>query len=191
MLKHTLQKARMKEIIFYGRGGQGAVIASRLLAMAAFKEGKNVQSFPFFGVERRGAPVAAYTRLGNSEIRKRVPIKEPDYVIVLDPTLLENIDITKGLKENGSILINTRASKNSFPFIKKFSVFTFDAQAIASKYGLGSKSTPVVNTSILGAFSKFTGEIGIKSLAAAIRETLTIKTEENLKAAEEAYEKAT
>lgn len=180
----------MKEIIFYGRGGQGAVIASRLLAIAAFKEGKNVQSFPFFGVERRGAPVTAYTRLGNSEIRKRVPIKEPDYVIVLDPTLLESIDITKGLKENGCILINTQASKNSFPFSKRFNVFTFDAAKTASKYKLGPKSAPIVNTSILGAFSKFTKEIGIKSLVDAIKEAAMIKMGENIKAAEEAYEKA-
>ena len=181
----------MKEIIFYGRGGQGAVIASRLLATAAFKEGKNVQSFPFFGVERRGAPVAAYTRINSQKIRKRVPITAPDYVIVLDPTLLENIDITTGLKENGSILINTRSSKNSFPFSKKFNVFTFDAARIASKYRLGPKSAPIINTSILGVFSKFTKEIRIGSLIEAIKETVTIKTEENIKAAEEAYEKAT
>ena len=180
----------MKEITFYGRGGQGAVIASRLLAIAAFKEGKNVQSFPFFGVERRGAPVTAYPRLDNSEIRKRVPVKEPDYVIVLDPTLLEDIDITKGLKKNGCILINSKVSKNSFPFSKKFNVFTIDAAKIASKHGLGSKSAPIVNTSILGALSKFTKEIGIKSLIEAIKENVTIKTEENIKAAEEAYEKA-
>lgn len=180
----------MKEIIFYGRGGQGAVIASRLLAIAAFKEGKDVQSFPFFGVERRGAPVAAYTRLSNSKIRKRVPIKNPDYVIVLDPTLLENMDITKGLKEKGCILINTKAPKMSFPFSKKFAIFTFDAATIASKYRLGSKSAPIINTSIMGAFSKFTKEIGIKSLIGAIKENIVIKTEENIKAAEEAYEKA-
>lgn len=180
----------MKEIVFYGRGGQGAVIASRLLAIAAFKEGKNVQSFPFFGVERRGAPVTAYTRLDNSEIRKRVPINRPDYVVALDPTLLESIDITTGLKEGGTILINTKVSKNSFPFGKRFNVFTIDAAGIASKHGLASKSAPIVNTSILGAFAKFTKEIGIKALVEAIKENITIKTGENVKAAEEAYEKA-
>lgn len=180
----------MKEIVFYGRGGQGAVIASRLLAVAAFKEGKNVQSFPFFGVERRGAPVTAYTRLNSCIIRKRAPIDAPDYVIVLDPTLLENIDITQGLKKDGNILINTGSSKNSFPFSKKFNVFTFDAAVIALKHGLGSKSAPIVNTSILGAFSKFTKEIGIKSLVSAISETIIVKTKENIEAAKEAYEKA-
>jgi len=180
----------MKEIIFYGRGGQGTVIASKLLAIAAFKEGKNVQSFPSFGVERRGAPVTAYTRFHNLEIRKRVPITEPDYVIVLDPTLIEDIDISKGLKKNGYILINTKDSKDSFKFSKKYNVFTFDAQATALKYGLGTESAPIVNTSILGAFSKFTKEIKIESLVAAIKENVTIKTEENIKAVKEAYEKA-
>ena len=180
----------MKEIIFYGRGGQGVVIASRLLAVAAFKEGKNVQSFPFFGVERRGAPVTAYTRLDSREIRKRTPIKEPDYVLVLDPTLLENIDMTRGLKKSGCILINTTARKNSFPFSKRFKVFTFDAAAVAWKHEIGSKSAPIVNTSILGAFAKFSGDIGIESLVEAIKEGVAVKTNENVKAAEEAYEKA-
>ncbi len=180
----------MKEIIFYGRGGQGAVIASRLLAAAAFKEGKSVQSFPFFGVERRGAPVTAYTRLSDTKIRKRVPIKTPDYVIVLDPTLLENIDVTKGLKKEGHIIINTKVPQSNFPFSKRFKVFTFDAAAIASKHKLGSKSAPIANTSLLGAFSKFTGEIGIDSLTESIAEGVAVKTEENVKAAKEAYEKA-
>jgi 2-oxoacid:acceptor oxidoreductase gamma subunit (pyruvate/2-ketoisovalerate family) len=178
----------MKEIIFYGRGGQGAVIASKLLAIAAFKEGKDVQSFPFFGVERRGAPVTAYTRIDKGQIRKRVPITEPDYVIVLDPTLLGSIDI---LKKDGCILINTKSQKNNFPFSKRFNVFTFNAAGIASKHGLGSKSAPIVNTSILGAFSKFTKEIGINSLVEAIKDAVPIKTKENIKAAKESYEKAT
>lgn len=180
----------MKEIIFHGRGGQGAVIASRILAVAAFKEGREVQSFPFFGVERRGAPVTAYTRLAEEEIRKRVPIKEPDYVIVLDPTLLEKNDITKGMKKGASIIINTRASKKTFKFSGKYKVFTIDAEEIASSHGLGSKSAPIVNTSMLGAFSKYTKEVGIKALVEAIRENVAIKTEDNIKAAEESYEKA-
>ncbi|MEA3305679.1 MAG: 2-oxoacid:acceptor oxidoreductase family protein, partial [Candidatus Omnitrophota bacterium] len=137
----------MKEIIFYGRGGQGVVIASRLLAEAAFKEGKNVQSFPFFGVERRGAPVMAYTRISSGKIRKRGPVNKADYAVVLDSTLLENIEITKGLKKKGSIIINTAFSGNSFLSMKKFKVFTFDASAMAEKHRLGSESAPIVNTS--------------------------------------------
>lgn len=180
----------MKEIIFYGRGGQGAVIASRLLAIAAFKEGKDVQSFPFFGVERRGAPVTAYTRIADSQIRKREPIKEPDYVVVLDPTLLENVEVAKGLKKNGTIIINSKAPKESYPFSGIFNVYTIDSAAIAIKHELGSKNAPIVNTSILGAFSKFTGEIKIASLVEAIKENMQIKTENNVKAAEESYGQA-
>jgi 2-oxoacid:acceptor oxidoreductase gamma subunit (pyruvate/2-ketoisovalerate family) len=181
----------MKEIIFYGRGGQGVVIASRLLATAAFKGGKNVQSFPFFGVERRGAPVTAYTRISSGEIRKRGPVDKPDYVVVLDYTLLENIDVTKGLKGGGGILINTSSSKNDFSSMKKFNVVTFDASMIAVKHGLGSESAPIVNTSILGAFLKFTKEIKLSSLLEAIKENIAVRTEDNMEAAKEAYEKAT
>jgi len=178
----------MKEIIIYGRGGQGAVVASRLLAIAAFKEGKYVQSFPFFGVERRGAPVAAYTRISDTAIRKRIPISDPDYVIILDPTLIENIDITKGLKKDGGIIINTRSPKNSFKFNNKFNTCVFDAARIATQHKLGSESAPIVNTAILGTFAKFTKEIGISSLLKAIKENMATKVEENMLAAKEAYE---
>jgi len=180
----------MKEITIYGRGGQGAVVASRLLAIAAFKEGKYVQSFPFFGVERRGAPVTAYTRISNMAIRKRIPISDPDYVIILDPTLIENIDITKGLKGGGGIIINTTSTENSFKFGKKFNTCVFDAAKIATKHKLGSLSAPIVNTVMLGAFSKFTKEIKISSLLEAIGEGVAVKRDENIEAAKEAYENA-
>lgn len=180
----------MKEIIIYGRGGQGAVAASRLLAIAAFKDEKYVQSFPFFGVERRGAPVAAYTRISDTAIRKRIPISNPDYVIILDPALIENIDITKGLKKGGGIIINTRYSKDSFKFSNKFNTCVFDAAKIAARHKLGSESAPIVNTAMLGAFAKFTKEIGISSLLEAIKENMAAKAEENMLAAKEAYENA-
>ena len=180
----------MKEIIFYGRGGQGAVIASRLLAIAAFKEGKYVQSFPFFGVERRGAPVTAYTRISDAVIRKRVPITEADYVVILDPTLIENIDVTKGLKDGGSIIINTKSAKNSFSLAKKYNIYTFDAAKVATGHKLGSESAPIVNTAILGAFSKFTKEIGLPSLLEAINENISLKPGDNIDAAKAAYENA-
>jgi 2-oxoacid:acceptor oxidoreductase gamma subunit (pyruvate/2-ketoisovalerate family) len=178
----------MIEIIIYGRGGQGAVLASRLLAVAAFKEGKHVQSFPFFGVERRGAPVTAYTRINDSVIRKRIPISEPDYVIVLDPTLIEGIDIAKGLKKSGGIVINTRSGEDSFKFGSRFRICAFDAYNLAAGLKLGHESSPIVNTAMLGAFSGFTGEIQISSLLESIRENATSWTAENIAAAKEAYE---
>ncbi|MFH1757891.1 MAG: 2-oxoacid:acceptor oxidoreductase family protein, partial [Pseudomonadota bacterium] len=97
----------MIEIRIHGRGGQGAVIASEVLASAFFKEGKFVQAFPAFGVERRGAPVTAFTRVDDQPIRIRNFIYEPDHIIILDPTLIESTQVDSGLKENGWIIINT------------------------------------------------------------------------------------
>ena len=180
----------MKEIIFYGRGGQGAVIASRLLAVAAFMEGKIVQAFPFFGVERRGAPVSAYTRISNTAIRKRTPINKGDYALVLDPTLLELPAVKRDLKDGARVIINTTGNVINYALSKKFKVSGFDASSIALNHSLGSESAPIVNTSMLGAFSKLTGEITLKSLTKAIKENIYIKQKENIDAAIDAYEKA-
>jgi len=100
----------MIEIRIHGRGGQGAVIASEVLAMAAFREGKHVTSFPAFGVERRGAPVAAFTRIDDRPIRLKCEIYAPDHVVVLDPSLLQVVDVTAGLKPGGWILVNSPAT---------------------------------------------------------------------------------
>ncbi|MCK5562096.1 MAG: 2-oxoacid:acceptor oxidoreductase family protein, partial [Thermoplasmata archaeon] len=96
----------MIEIRFHGRGGQGAVVASNILAEAAFREGKDVQAFPYFGVERRGAPVTAFTKIDEKPIRVRSQIYEPDHVIVLDQSLLRSIDVAQGIKPGGLILVN-------------------------------------------------------------------------------------
>ncbi|MBL7069074.1 MAG: 2-oxoacid:acceptor oxidoreductase family protein [Candidatus Omnitrophica bacterium] len=179
----------MIEIRFHGRGGQGAVVASGILAEAAFREGKDVQSFPFFGVERRGAPVVAFTRIDSKYIRLRQKIYTPDYVLVLDPTLVEKIDVAKGLKKGGSILINTDKNPDAFSFGGEYTVATVNASNIATRLGLGSKSSPIVNTTLLGAFSKFTGIVGIKSVLAAIEGRVPVKRKENMLAARLAYEK--
>ena len=181
----------MKEIIFYGRGGQGAVIASRVLAIAAFKEGNYVQAFPFFGVERRGAPVTAYTRIDNKKIRKRSPVKKGDYLIILDPTLLDMADVAKHIKKNATILINTNTKLEHAgvgKLINRF--FAFDASAVAVEHSLGSKSAPIVNTTMLGVFSKVTGEVAIASVVDAIKDNISVKSEANMNAARDAYEKA-
>ena len=102
----------MIEIRFHGRGGQGAVIASNILAEAAFKEGKYVQAFPFFGIERRGAPILSFTRIDEKAIRIKNQIYNPDCIVVLDPTLIDAVDVTSGLKENGLILLNTDKNRN-------------------------------------------------------------------------------
>ncbi len=179
----------MVEIRFHGRGGQGSVIASNILAEAAFKEGKHVQSFPHFGVERRGAPVVAFTRIGDERIRIKHKIYNPDCIIILDPTLIKAVNVIKGLKENGLILVNSDKDPKKFPCSKEFKVATVNASNIAVKHSLGTKSTPIVNTAILGALSKFTGIVKLDFILKAIDERVPLKQKENRDAAKEAYEK--
>lgn len=97
----------MIEIRFHGRGGQGAVTAAEILAKAVFEEDKYTQAFPSFGVERRGAPVTAFTRISEEPIRRRYQIYEPKYVVVLDETLANVVNLTSGLQDDGAVLINT------------------------------------------------------------------------------------
>ena len=176
----------MRELRIHGRGGQGAVIASKLLASALFLEGKSVQSFPAFGVERRGAPVTAFLRVAEGPILLRCEVTEPDDLIVLDPTLVGAIDVTAGLKPGGSILINSEAMPDDYPELtKRFRVATVDASTVARRHGLGSKTQPIVNTAILGAFASFLGLVALESVCHAIQEDAP-RAEANIAAAREA-----
>lgn len=177
----------MRELRIHGRGGQGAVVASKLLAVALFHEDNWVQSFPAFGVERRGAPVTAFLRVDRAAIRLRCEVAAPDDVIVLDPTLVEAIDVTAGLKPGGTILINTPKPPSAYPhLVKRFRVATVDASAIALRNRLGSRTQPIVNTAILGAFAAFTGAVALESVCTAIREEVPQHPEANETAAREA-----
>ncbi len=178
----------MVEIRIHGRGGQGAVVASKLLVTAAAKEGKKVQAFPFFGAERRGAPVAAFARVDEQKIRIHSEVYTPDHVIVLDPVLYKTVNVTAGLKEGGTVLLNSSRDPASFPFSAHFKVAVVDASGIAIRHKLGSRTEPIVNTAILGAFAKLTGVIGIDALAETIKESVPGKGKENEAAAREAYE---
>lgn len=175
----------MQEIRFHGRGGQGAVIGSEVLAHAFFIEGKYVQAFPAFGVERRGAPVMAFCRIDESPIQLRNQIYKPDHIVVLDPTLIESTGVTNGLKEKGGVLINTKKGPDYYTHLlgPRFNIFIVDAASIAVAFRLGSPSNPIVNTAILGAFSKATGLLGIDAVEKAIEEYVPTKKEENMKAA--------
>jgi 2-oxoacid:acceptor oxidoreductase gamma subunit (pyruvate/2-ketoisovalerate family) len=176
----------MREIRIHGRGGQGAVIASKILASALFHEGRSVQSFPAFGVERRGAPVTAFLRVSDGPILLRCEITEPDDLIVLDPTLVGAIDVTTGLKPGGSILINSERGPDDYPALsKQFRVATVDASAVARGHGLGSRTQPIVNTAILGAFATFLGLVTLESVCGAIQEDVP-RAEANIAAAREA-----
>ena len=177
------------EIRFHGRGGQGAVIASRILASAFFKEGKYVQAFSAFGSERRGAPVEAFVRIDNNEIKLRYMIYQPDHIVILDPALIELVDVRFGLKKNGWIIINSDNDPQDFKLFSDYRVATVDANSIAIKYRLGSKTAPIVNTAILGAFSKATRTVNINRVIESVKESIPAKRKENASATLEAYKK--
>lgn len=176
----------LKEIRFHGRGGQGAVTAATLLAIAAFYDGKYSQAFPQFGVERRGAPVQAFTRISDSFIRRKCAIYEPDILVVFDPTLFAAENITKGLKDNGIIIINTEKSKEEFK-IDNAEIYTIDATSIAFEI-LGMD---IVNTSMLGAFAAFTKEVSKDSIVKAIEDHFSGEiAKKNIELVERTYEEA-
>ncbi|WP_010917091.1 2-oxoacid:acceptor oxidoreductase family protein [Thermoplasma volcanium] len=176
----------MYEIRFHGRGGQGAVTASRILAAAAFLEGKYAVSFPFFGTERRGAPVTAFTRIDENEIYVKSQIYDPDIIVVLDTYVLRTSNVTDGLKSGGIAVINSPLPPESFNLNAK--VATVDAVGIAVKHGLGSRANPVINTSMIGAFAKATGLVSLESVLKSTETNVPGKVKENLDAVKEAYE---
>lgn len=179
----------MIEIRFHGRGGQGAVVASKIIAEAAFYEGKDIQAFPYFGVERRGAPVTAFTRIDDRPIRIKSEIYTPDYVIILDPSLIGNIDMTYGLKEGGLVLVNIDKPPGDVQLDVDARIATVDARTIALNHGLGSRTAPIVNTALVGAFSKASNEVQIDNVLKAVKNNVPLKKEENAQAAKDAYEK--
>ena len=179
----------MIEIRIHGRGGQGAVVASKVMASAFFKQGKWVQAFPSFGAERRGAPVAAYTRVDDREITLRCSVRNPNHLIVLDGNLTRNPDITQGLKEGGWIVINSEKDPKEFRLSHRFHVATVDASGIAIRHRLGSKAAPIVSTVVLGAFAKVTGLLKLSKVLEAIRENAPVYIDQNVAGAREAYQR--
>ena len=148
--------SNMIEIRWHGRGGQGAKTASLLLADATFNTGKYIQGFPEYGPERMGAPITAYNRISDTPIRIHSNIYEPDYVVVVDDTLLESVDVTSGLKEDGAIVINTTKDKDYLSKVLKGykgKVYTIDARKVSMET-LG-KYFP--NTPMLAAIIKVSG----------------------------------
>jgi 2-oxoacid:acceptor oxidoreductase gamma subunit (pyruvate/2-ketoisovalerate family) len=178
----------MIEVRFHGRGGQGVVLASEILANAAFLEGKQVQSFPFFGVERRGAPLMAFARLSYEPIRVKSVIRTPDYVVVLDPSLLRAVDVASGLRTGGLMLVNGPPELK----VKSASgckTLVFDATSVSLEHGLGTKTAPIVNTAILGAFAAATGLVQLESLERSIPDFVPGRSEANVAACRAAYQK--
>jgi 2-oxoacid:acceptor oxidoreductase gamma subunit (pyruvate/2-ketoisovalerate family) len=180
----------MIEIRFHGRGGQGTVVASKVLADALAKEGNFVQAYPEFGVERRGAPVIAFIRIDDKPIYDKSRIYKPNHVVVVDPTLVEAIDVTEGLKDGGVIIINSEKDPASFKFPAHFKVATINATGIAVKHKLGTLAAPIVNTAIVGAVVKILDLTKLEPLLQAIKEGVPTRPDDNMAAAKEAYETA-
>jgi pyruvate ferredoxin oxidoreductase gamma subunit len=169
----------MLEIRIHGRGGQGAVTAASLLAMAAGHDNKFSQGFPAFGVERRGAPVRAFARISDKPITIRSQIYSPDHVIIMDPTLCSLPEITEGIKPGTVIVINTKGHSGF-----KNKTYCYDATSLALEV-LGKD---IVNTAILGVFARATGAVSLEGVLEAIDRNFPEKlAEKNKELVSKAY----
>ena len=178
----------MIEVKISGRGGQGAVLASQILAAAFFETGMWVQSFPSFGAERRGAPVSAFLRADREEITLRCGVQHPDWMVLFDPNLLDNPLITGGADKKTSIVINCFQSLSNVLSFHYRNIFQVDATAIAEGLNLKTTSFSIVNTAMVGAFAGASGLIEINRLVKIIRDLVPIKKKENAAAARQAFE---
>jgi len=180
----------MFQIRIHGRGGQGVVTATEMLSVAAFEEGRHAQAFPSFGSERTGAPVVAFCRIDDKEIRLREPIMEPDALIIQDPTLLHQIDVFAGLKPDGFVLLNTHHTFEAIglgELVKSRRadhLCTLPATEIALKH-IGR---PIPNVPLIAGFAALSGMFKLESVIQAINEKFSGKVAEgNIAAATDAY----
>ncbi|MDO9034428.1 MAG: 2-oxoacid:acceptor oxidoreductase family protein [Methanoregula sp.] len=170
----------MFEIRIHSRGGQGGVTAARLLAMATLHDGKYATACPFYGAERRGAPIVSFVRIDDKPIKIYSQIRQPDMVVVLDTSVMDVVDVLHGLKKGGRIFINS-AGKREFP---GFECRNVDLTGIALRENLVVSGSPILNTPVIGALAKM-GIITAESGKLAIREMFS--DERNVKAADAAY----
>ena len=160
----------MIEIVFYGRGGQGAVTAAQVLATAAFREGKFAQAFPSFGPERRGAPVTAYARIDQNRIADRSQISKADYVIVLDPNVIKTANPLNSVKAGGFAILNVDRTAEDIIgelAVNDFRLFCVNATMISEEV-YGRKSIPITNIAMLGAFSYVSQAVQMKNILVAV-----------------------
>ena len=176
----------MIEIRFHGRGGQGAVTSVELLALAAIEEGKYAQGFPSFGPERRGAPVAAFTRIDDKKIKVRSGIYEPDVVLVLDSSLIGLVNVLDGLKPGGKLIVNTAKSPDEIRKDLNFSgmVATVDGTGIARK----EMGVPIANTTMIGALLKVTGVMDLDAMKESVEHRFGRIAQKNLNAMKRSYD---
>ena len=159
----------LHEVRWHGRAGQGVITSSRLLAQAALLEGKHVQAFPEFGPERLGAPISGFTRISDEVIDTRSQIYNPGFVVVLDPSLLATVNVTRGLLENGKVILNS--PKRSSEMAAKLSldearVRTIDATHLAMEIA----GRPIVNTAMLGALARVAPLVALGSIEKALKD---------------------
>jgi len=171
----------MYEIRIHSRGGQGGVTAARLLALAAFRDGKYATACPFYGAERRGAPVVSYVRIDDHPIRVYSQIRNPDLVVVLDTSVMEVVDVFCGLKPDGKVVLNARKEED----IVGHTTYAVDLTGIALSLNLVIAGSPILNTPVIGALAKM-GIISMDSAKIAISEMFA--DNRNVKAAEAAYQ---
>lgn len=180
----------MFEIRIHGRGGQGVVTAAELLSVAAFDEGRHAQAFPSFGSERMGAPVVSFCRLDERPIRVHDPIVEPHAVIVIDPTLLHQVDVFSGLRPDGYVLINTARSLIELGLDELILRLRPErAQTVpATQFARELLGRPLPNAAILGGFAALSGTVSLSSVTAAVRARFAGKVGDgNAAAAERAF----
>jgi pyruvate ferredoxin oxidoreductase gamma subunit len=183
----------MFQIRIHGRGGQGVVSAAEMLSIAAFDEGRYAQAFPSFGSERMGAPVTAFCRIDDREIRLREPISKPDALIIQDPTLLHQLDLFSGLSANGYILINSTRSLEELGMDEFTGRFPRHhcCTVPASELALKHVGRPLPNAALLGAFAAVSGQFRLDSVLKAIRDKFAGRVgEANAAAAQAAYDLA-
>ena len=181
----------MFQIRIHGRGGQGVVTGAEILSVAAFGEGRHAQAFPSFGSERTGAPVVAFCRIADQEIRLREPVLEPDCLIIQDPTLFKVVDIFAGLRGEGYLLVNTNKSFAELHLGETVNRLPKGHAVIvpATELALKHVGRPVPNAALLGAFADMTELVHIDSVKRAIEEAFPGKVgAANIGAAVEAYE---
>lgn len=180
----------MFQVRIHGRGGQGVVTGAEMLSIAAFLEGRHAQAFPSFGSERTGAPVVAFCRIADKEIRLREPVMQPDALIIQDATLLHQIDVFAGLLPEGYVVLNTNRSFEELGLGELATRFRPERLITVSATDLSLKHVGrnAPNVPLLGAFAAVSGLISLDSVAAAIRDKFSGKVAEgNIAAATEAY----
>ena len=179
----------MLQIRIHGRGGQGVVTAAELLSIAAFVQGRHAQAFPSFGSERTGAPVVAFCRIADSEIRLREPILAPNVLIVQDPTLLHQVDVFQGLQPDGYVLINSQRDFNALGLADIAQQNAHWCSVPATEIAIRHLGRPLPNAVMLGGFAALSSLITLAAVAHAIRHKFSAKVAEaNVAAATEAFE---